>query len=367
MNSPMNLEVPDGVWEALQRMIEDGLVKGPASQEDARTVMQYRDRVRFLAAPTAAVAGREQPSDAFTAAYLAACVGCPPNHSEIGLHYFRAGAALASRREAPVASGEPVVFDDEDITCMSLVIRGLERIASGETQTIGGSNIFAKTKPRKMTITDAKAIAAGHVPTLQRLRAKMDAAPLASPSGAGLGGAGQRVASDEEPESAPKFDKAWSLIQAVCRCALLGRPEAIRHQVQRLADFYGEDREGRMLRDMLRNSLAEKPAHSPRLVPSTMKSVHEAVKDAIMGYRVKAGRAMNTIDFADAIAPLFYSMLASREQLTLRIGRLRSNLDAIRLTFDETELRERAADALRQDDVIAPREEAPTASGEANS
>ncbi|MDN8612745.1 hypothetical protein [Variovorax ginsengisoli] len=42
--------VPDGVWEALQRMIEDGLVKGPASQEDARTVALYRDRVRFLAA-----------------------------------------------------------------------------------------------------------------------------------------------------------------------------------------------------------------------------------------------------------------------------------------------------------------------------
>ncbi|WP_019652224.1 hypothetical protein [Variovorax atrisoli] len=46
--------VPDSVWEALQRMIEDGLVKGPASQEDARTVMRYRDRVRFLAAPAAA-------------------------------------------------------------------------------------------------------------------------------------------------------------------------------------------------------------------------------------------------------------------------------------------------------------------------
>lgn len=50
-SAPAEPGVPDGVWEALQRMIEDGLVKGPASQEDARTVMRYRDRVRFLATP----------------------------------------------------------------------------------------------------------------------------------------------------------------------------------------------------------------------------------------------------------------------------------------------------------------------------
>lgn len=34
--------VPDGAHEALQRMIEDGLLKGPASREDALTVAKYR-------------------------------------------------------------------------------------------------------------------------------------------------------------------------------------------------------------------------------------------------------------------------------------------------------------------------------------
>lgn len=45
--------VPDGVWEALQRMIEDGLRRDAASQEDACTVSAYRDRARFLAGFTA--------------------------------------------------------------------------------------------------------------------------------------------------------------------------------------------------------------------------------------------------------------------------------------------------------------------------
>jgi hypothetical protein len=40
--------IPDNVWEALQRMIEDGLAKGPASQEDARCVARYRDRSGFM-------------------------------------------------------------------------------------------------------------------------------------------------------------------------------------------------------------------------------------------------------------------------------------------------------------------------------
>lgn len=41
--------VPDGVWEALQRLIENGEVMGPASREDAQLVAAYRDRVRFMA------------------------------------------------------------------------------------------------------------------------------------------------------------------------------------------------------------------------------------------------------------------------------------------------------------------------------
>lgn len=44
-------EVPDGVWEALQRLIENGETMGPASREDAVVVASYRDKVRFMAAP----------------------------------------------------------------------------------------------------------------------------------------------------------------------------------------------------------------------------------------------------------------------------------------------------------------------------
>ncbi len=59
-------EVPDGVWEALQRMIEDGLGRGQASREDALTVARYRDRVLLLrglpvAAPQPAAPVAEVP------------------------------------------------------------------------------------------------------------------------------------------------------------------------------------------------------------------------------------------------------------------------------------------------------------------
>jgi hypothetical protein len=70
--------VPDGVWEALQRMIEDGLVKGPASQKDARTVMQYRDRVRFLAAKDGAAGqGRDGAvANTYASTQATNCAGC---------------------------------------------------------------------------------------------------------------------------------------------------------------------------------------------------------------------------------------------------------------------------------------------------
>lgn len=45
--------VPDAVWEALQRMIEDGGTKGPASREDALTVARHRDRHLFMRADPA--------------------------------------------------------------------------------------------------------------------------------------------------------------------------------------------------------------------------------------------------------------------------------------------------------------------------
>lgn len=43
--------VPDSVWEALQRLIENAASLGPASQDDALLVAKYRDRARFMAAP----------------------------------------------------------------------------------------------------------------------------------------------------------------------------------------------------------------------------------------------------------------------------------------------------------------------------
>lgn len=40
--------VPDAVWEALQRMIEDGFRGGEASRDDARVVARHRDRYTFM-------------------------------------------------------------------------------------------------------------------------------------------------------------------------------------------------------------------------------------------------------------------------------------------------------------------------------
>lgn len=57
-----------------------------------------------LPAPSpAAGAGVAVPNDAFVAAYMAACAGRAPDHNEIGLHYFRAGAALSATPVAAVA------------------------------------------------------------------------------------------------------------------------------------------------------------------------------------------------------------------------------------------------------------------------
>jgi hypothetical protein len=43
--------VPDAVWEALQRMIEDGVRRGPASREDAKAVADWRGRFWKKAEP----------------------------------------------------------------------------------------------------------------------------------------------------------------------------------------------------------------------------------------------------------------------------------------------------------------------------
>lgn len=72
--------VPDAVWEALQRMIEDGLIKGEGSRHDAMVVQRWR--AQFVPAreeaskpvqaeaPTASNAG--EPTDAMIDAYLTA-------------------------------------------------------------------------------------------------------------------------------------------------------------------------------------------------------------------------------------------------------------------------------------------------------
>ena len=46
---------PDGVWEALQRLIENAATLGPASRDDALLVAQYRDHALHTAKPQAAV------------------------------------------------------------------------------------------------------------------------------------------------------------------------------------------------------------------------------------------------------------------------------------------------------------------------
>ena len=53
-------QVPDGVWEALQRLIENAGTLGSASMEDAKLVSRYRDRL-LAAAPKPAV--NEPPAD----------------------------------------------------------------------------------------------------------------------------------------------------------------------------------------------------------------------------------------------------------------------------------------------------------------
>lgn len=64
-------------------------------------------------------------------------------------------------------------WTDEDSGAMLRAIDAIERIASGMTQT-SADHLFAKTKPRKMTITDAKELASVHLPVLRRLFHKME-------------------------------------------------------------------------------------------------------------------------------------------------------------------------------------------------
>ena len=72
-------------------------------------------------------------------------------------------------------------WTDEDSGAMLRAIDAIERVASGMTQT-SADHLFAKTKPRKMTITDAKELASVHAPGLRRLFHKIEGLhPAASP------------------------------------------------------------------------------------------------------------------------------------------------------------------------------------------
>ncbi|WP_196786292.1 hypothetical protein [Burkholderia vietnamiensis] len=70
-------------------------------------------------------------------------------------------------------------WTDEDSGAMLRAIDAIERIASGMTQT-SADHLFAKTKPRKMTITDAKELASVHLPGLRRLFHKMEGLHVAA-------------------------------------------------------------------------------------------------------------------------------------------------------------------------------------------
>lgn len=49
----------DAVWEALQRLIENGLAAGPASAEDARTIMRWRAQFVPAREPASGVGGND--------------------------------------------------------------------------------------------------------------------------------------------------------------------------------------------------------------------------------------------------------------------------------------------------------------------
>ena len=103
-------------------------------------------------------------------------------------------------------------WTDEDSGAMLRAIDAVERIASGMTQT-SADHLFAKTKPRKMTITDAKELASVHAPGLRRLFHKIEGLhPAASPA--------------SQPAAAPNEDHecVYENGDGICReCAELAK------------------------------------------------------------------------------------------------------------------------------------------------
>ena len=105
--------VPDGVWEALQRLIENGGSMGPASQEDAILVAQYRDRVRFMTpqSPQPAPVGEREAFERWCGPFseLRRSDFDPGKycHSGISLAWGAWQARAALQSPAPQTKGQP--------------------------------------------------------------------------------------------------------------------------------------------------------------------------------------------------------------------------------------------------------------------
>ncbi|MBJ9624562.1 hypothetical protein [Burkholderia multivorans] len=101
---------------------------------------------------------------------------------------MRPVASQPAQADAPAEPREPQ-WTDEDSGLMHRLIGALDRIASATTET-SSDRLFAKTKPRKMTIKDAQQIASLYVGGVRSLLAKMDghaieAAAVLAPADAG--------------------------------------------------------------------------------------------------------------------------------------------------------------------------------------
>ncbi|WP_249183276.1 hypothetical protein [Burkholderia cenocepacia] len=88
------------------------------------------------------------------------------------------------KSRADALTDERHTWTDDDRDSLLGVIDALERIESGMTQT-NSDHLFAKTRPRKMTITDAKVLASTNRPFLRRLFERLEGhgsgSPFASP------------------------------------------------------------------------------------------------------------------------------------------------------------------------------------------
>jgi hypothetical protein len=104
--------VPDGVWNALQRLIENGGSLGPASQEDALVVARHRDRVRFMTPP----ASQDQANN--LCFELSTHLGCAPSNADVidavsSLIDARQTASQEQAQPSGEAVGEVSQFSDD--------------------------------------------------------------------------------------------------------------------------------------------------------------------------------------------------------------------------------------------------------------